>query len=274
MQYAKISGDWRRRRDRRITLLLAVACMFGGVWVRSAVAQAISNAITITTPASGSIVTPGQSLQVSVNVSAGTRFNAIQVIGEDIGISPAKQTPPYSFALTIPNNVIGPKNITALGIIGQDNGVFSEPVIVDVEIPTVLTNLDVNPPQISFTFVGNQANLTVFGTFADGSQANIRHSSYTSYATNDATVATVTGGVVTAVGAGTTSIVVEYGGLSVSVPVAVLGTFAGTPGSSDCHGKAVSALAERYADLAAAANALGYPSVSALQDAIRAYCGG
>jgi hypothetical protein len=247
--------------------------MIAGLWVTDAVAQTISNAITITTPASGSVVTPGQTLQVSVNVSAGSQFNAIQVIGEDIGITPPKQTPPYSFALTIPNDIIGPKNITALGIIGQDNGVFSQPVIVDVEIPTPLANLDITPSQISFTFVGNQATLTVFGTFADGTQANIRHSSNTSYATNDTTVATVNGGVVTAVGAGTTSIIVKYGGLSVSVPVAVLGTFAGTPGSSDCQGKGVSALVERYGDLASAANALGYPSVSALQDAIRTYCG-
>jgi uncharacterized repeat protein (TIGR03803 family) len=50
--------------------------------------------------------------------------------------------------------------------------------------------------------------------------------------------------------------------------------FAGTPGKPNCHGKSVSALAKQYGGLNSAAAALGYPSVSALQDAIRAFCGG
>jgi YVTN family beta-propeller protein len=49
-------------------------------------------------------------------------------------------------------------------------------------------------------------------------------------------------------------------------------TFAGTPGKSNCHGKSVSALAKQYGGLNNAAAALGYPSVSALQNAIEAYC--
>jgi YVTN family beta-propeller protein len=51
-------------------------------------------------------------------------------------------------------------------------------------------------------------------------------------------------------------------------------TFAGTPGSPNCHGTSVAALAQKYGGLAAAAAALGAPSVSALQDAIKAFCNG
>jgi hypothetical protein len=49
-------------------------------------------------------------------------------------------------------------------------------------------------------------------------------------------------------------------------------TFAGTPGRPNCHGKSVSALAQQYGGLDAAAAALGFPSVQALQDAIREFC--
>jgi len=49
--------------------------------------------------------------------------------------------------------------------------------------------------------------------------------------------------------------------------------FAGTPGTSNCHGQSVSALAQQYGGLAHAAAALGYSSVQTLQDAIVAYCG-
>jgi hypothetical protein len=50
--------------------------------------------------------------------------------------------------------------------------------------------------------------------------------------------------------------------------------FAGTPGRADCHGETVSALARQFGGLHAAASALGFPSVRALQDAINAFCGG
>ena len=50
--------------------------------------------------------------------------------------------------------------------------------------------------------------------------------------------------------------------------------FAGTPGKANCHGKSVSALAKQYGGLNSAAAALGFSSVSALQEAIMAFCGG
>jgi len=49
--------------------------------------------------------------------------------------------------------------------------------------------------------------------------------------------------------------------------------FAGIPEEANCHGKSVSALAQQFGGLNAAAAALGFPSVSTLQDAIRAFCG-
>jgi YVTN family beta-propeller protein len=50
--------------------------------------------------------------------------------------------------------------------------------------------------------------------------------------------------------------------------------FAGTLGYSNCHGKSVSALAQQFGGLNAAAAALGFASVDALQNAILAFCEG
>jgi len=47
---------------------------------------------------------------------------------------------------------------------------------------------------------------------------------------------------------------------------------AGTPGRANCHGKSVSALAHQFGSLHAAAAALGFPSVGALQDAFKTFC--
>ena len=48
--------------------------------------------------------------------------------------------------------------------------------------------------------------------------------------------------------------------------------FAGVPGKSNCFGQSVSALAQQYGGLNAAAATLGYPSVQALQNAIMEFC--
>jgi hypothetical protein len=55
----------------------------------------------------------------------------------------------------------------------------------------------------------------------------------------------------------------------------VLGVyFPGTPGNPDCYRESVSTLAQQFQGLNKAASALGFPSVQALQDAIRAFCEG
>jgi YVTN family beta-propeller protein len=50
--------------------------------------------------------------------------------------------------------------------------------------------------------------------------------------------------------------------------------FAGTPDFSNCWGQSVAALAEVFGGLDAAAAALGFPRVTALQNAIAAFCRG
>ena len=49
--------------------------------------------------------------------------------------------------------------------------------------------------------------------------------------------------------------------------------FAGTPGKANCFGQSVTALQGQFGGLNAAAAALGFPSVGALQNAILAFCG-
>jgi YVTN family beta-propeller protein len=47
---------------------------------------------------------------------------------------------------------------------------------------------------------------------------------------------------------------------------------AGEPGSANCHGKSVSALAQEFRTLVHAADTLGFASDTALQDTIKAFC--
>jgi uncharacterized repeat protein (TIGR03803 family) len=49
--------------------------------------------------------------------------------------------------------------------------------------------------------------------------------------------------------------------------------FAGTPGTPNCHGVSISTLAQTYGGIDHAAMSLGYASVMALQNAVKAFCG-
>jgi hypothetical protein len=54
----------------------------------------------------------------------------------------------------------------------------------------------------------------------------------------------------------------------------VFAPFAGTPGKANCHGQSISTLAREFGGLNAAAAGAGFPSISALQNALMAYCEG
>jgi hypothetical protein len=64
----------------------------------------------------------------------------------------------------------------------------------------------------------------------------------------------------------------EVFGYPMNITVTETAAFAGTPGQATCRGDSVAALARQFGGLRAAASALGFPSVQALQDAIRAFC--
>jgi YVTN family beta-propeller protein len=57
-------------------------------------------------------------------------------------------------------------------------------------------------------------------------------------------------------------------------PAKLAPRFAGTPGKANCYGKSVSALVRQYHGLHAAAAALGFSSIRALEKAILEFCEG
>ena len=61
---------------------------------------------------------------------------------------------------------------------------------------------------------------------------------------------------------------------AMNITVTGSGTFAGVPGTPNCHGQSVSALARQFGGLGSAASALGFAGVPALQDAISVFCHG
>jgi hypothetical protein len=128
--------------------------------------------------------------------------------------------------------LVGSVQITAFGIGGPGQVVFSTPVTIDVEPSAPITTLALNPANVRFSFVGQQLPLSVNGAFGDGTAGPVTQSSSTIYRTSNPSVAVVDNrGVITATGGGSTTVTVSSGGLqagaAVTVPITVRGDLNG-----------------------------------------------
>src|SRR5437764_12250590 len=71
--------------------------------------QQFSSDLQIISPLQGSVFAPGDTVSVTVSLASGSSFVRIGTIGENIGFSSSKATPPYTFVLTVPNISTGAK---------------------------------------------------------------------------------------------------------------------------------------------------------------------
>jgi hypothetical protein len=193
----------------------------------SSLAQQNQPLLQITSPGDGTIVNPGQTLVVIATPAPGVTFTHVVAAAEEpIGFSSVAAGAPFKMSVTIPTDArIGPYHLTALGITGQSL-VESDPIMIDVERPDAPQTLAAQPSLIILESQGEQIPLQIAGTLADGVVLNMTESLNIAYSSSDPGVATVdSSGVVTAVGAGSTSILATYGAapssVQVSVPVTV-----------------------------------------------------
>lgn len=196
-------------------------------------AQVESNALVITSPTNGTVVAPGQTITVSVTVNSGTYPDGIGILGGEGG-GPAVMVPPVlgesplSISVTIPANAFpGRFTISAAG--GNSSGVLqtSYDVTLDVERTDVPARLRVDPPSLHFKFVGDSAELTVTGVYADGSWHGLTQSSLLQITSENTGVAIVKNGAIIASGAGNTTIQVSYEGVTATVAVSVPNSISG-----------------------------------------------
>lgn len=201
-------------------IAVSSVCLLLGLSTAS-IAQGLP-ALQITSPSSGTVVSPGQTIAVTVTVSPGASVAEMIIIGEDpIGFSQVLTSSPYQFTLQLPTIIrAGSYKLTAsaTGSLGED--LESAPITVDVEPAGAVTSLRVEPTMIQFSFVGDQMPLRVIGTVQTA--IDLTRSSKVTYASQNAAVAVVsTSGLVTAAGGGQTNIVVSASGNQISVPIAV-----------------------------------------------------
>jgi len=219
--------SWRHTPQLYLSLFLFLGMVIPAVLA----AEPGRDGLAIVSPANGSVVPSGQPLTVTVSANANSGVRHVQVVGDDIGSSEAVDGPPFTFTLFIPDDLTGPRQLTATGVFGPDDVLSSPPITIDIEPVSDLTSMEVEPKQLYFDYAGQQLPLTVTGTFADGTVRDIRFSSRITYSSSDPTLAKVDAmGLVTAVGEGnadSATIRVQYSGLSITLPVSAARIVAG-----------------------------------------------
>ena len=184
-------------------------------------------ALQITSPSDGTVVTPGQTISVSVSSANNTAFKQVFVIGEQpLPTSTIANSAPAQFSMLIPQGTRPGKYVlTAVGTTTANQVQPSAAVTVDVERADLPTSLTANKTRVSFDSQGERAPLRISGKFADGSVVDVTASSNLAYTSSNTRVATVNNnGVVIAIAAGSASITATYGQGTQSVHVSVLVT--------------------------------------------------
>lgn len=181
----------------------------------------VEGMLAITNPAPGTAFASGEIVNIAFAGVEGyqpTRvllLTPVEVIGDD--------TPPFEFALQLPDNFAGELPIAA---IAEDaNQVFTrlEGVAISVDPAASLTGIDIPEQSLFLNGLFDRFSLSVRGSYDDDIERDLTDpSTGTTYVSADPAVATVdTGGEVTARGDGMTVITAQNGNFQDSVTVEV-----------------------------------------------------
>jgi len=198
----------------RIGLLCALA--FGTVLAFPGRTQ-----IKIVAPQDGTIVRPGQSVNVTVEASKDLR--GIALLGTyPLGFEGPLEKPPYKFKIAIPAVIEpGPQMITAYGIT-PDSQTKEDHIAIKVERADSPLELSA-APQVMNLDAGEWKHLEISGKFADRSTIQLTNSTLNRFSSDQPRVASVDGyGKVTGRAPGSAKIRIRNGTSQTEVQVIVV----------------------------------------------------
>jgi len=199
------------------------------------------NLLQITSPADGTVVQQGTT--ISVTFSADSSVSNIALQAEFLGGFVGQTSAAGTFTLTIPSTT--PIEEYQVYVIGTAGGqlVASPPISLIVDTPLSIGAIQTEPRTLQFDSAGDVLPLSVTGTLSDGSSALVTHSPKISFSSNNQNVATVDSrGNVTAVGPGSTFIVITGG----STPYSVYTNVPAAPLTVTCSTMNISTIGEAF----------------------------
>jgi Dockerin type I domain/Bacterial Ig-like domain (group 3)/Bacterial Ig-like domain (group 2) len=167
--------------------------------------------VTITSPSSGAVYSPGATIDVTATVTGG-HVIGVNVGAKDLGMSAYQFTAPYSFSLSVPRDVVGPRSLFAVGLVASETAIFSPSVTVDIEPSTAPSSINFQQPLVAFLYVGHQERIGVTATFADGSTLDISKSTQLTLTSGNTSFVSVDStGLMTSLAPGNTTITASFG---------------------------------------------------------------
>lgn len=205
-------------------LAVALAALVGPV---SAAAQD-TDLLAITSPADGTVVAPGQTVEVTVSSPVGATFAGGVGLTADDPIGPVgiAASLPGQFSVMVPGDAACRKyTLTAMATTEAGESAAAS-IQIDVELADMPGRVYARLPELVFDADGDTSALTLLAGFFDGSVLDVTQSTRVAYASSDPAVATVdAGGVITAVGPGYAEVTATYGppeaNLGAVIPVQV-----------------------------------------------------
>lgn len=182
------------------------------------------NLLQITSPLNGTVINPGQTIQVTVTSPANVSFKAVAVVGEPIGISRIATSLPATFSFSLPTDIsCRSYKLTALGMTPTGQEMDSPTVLIDVERPDLPISLSASIPIITLDHLGQTFPIGISATFSDGSVLDVTDSSNLLYSSSNSNVAEVDAtGILTALAVGNATLTATYAGnLQINIPVTV-----------------------------------------------------
>ena len=161
--------------------------------------------VTITSPLSGSVFAPGDTINVSVETT-GTVNKVLIICNFDGEIV---ETPPYTYSLNIPLDYLGELIIGAAGI-NDDEFLDDDYIIVSVVTSSTVDNINLIPEDYLPLYKNETYEILVLGAFSDGITRDITSPLTGSiYMSSDTSIATVSvDGIIETKDIGTTNIIV------------------------------------------------------------------
>lgn len=182
-------------------------------------------AVRILSPAPGSSVVPGSTIQVTVDVDPGITATSVGVLTSQFTSGNTASGPPWVVDVQVPLYALDTMEVRAVAVAGPTGGLYmATPVTLHIDLTGIdLTGIQVDGPLI-LTAVVRKRQIVVFGEYSDGIEREWTGASVLGYTVQDPSVLTVDAeGYITPYKLGTTIVTVDLGFLQTDLEIVVAG---------------------------------------------------
>ncbi len=177
--------------------------------------------LEISAPAPGTVVIPGGTVEVTVEVLPGFVVDEVLLVGP--GLSAIDAQAPFTLDLQLPPELVGTFSISAVGSNSLDEFFESDPLELQAEPASMLIGLEIQPMDPILFEVGTTLQAAVLGIYDDDILRDLTSDPDTVFVSLDEEIVTISpAGLITAVSAGITTVLAQNESVQDSITVTVL----------------------------------------------------